>query len=205
MFLLSPNLSDSGRHFVSVYLVNSSHLIGSGWVSIVFWANQSTFVICTDVTQFWTRVSSFEPVLHKNALVFSQSESSNFCMYIITGYTCTVEPRFNEVAGDRPNVFVKWRVRYIENLDITNLRGNDQNVRYIEVIVNDWFVTQVISVNWCRNTIVPMSYNKPLTERLLSLFLKDLLTVDLFSVYLLSRVDIVTRYIEVAFTFGLPD
>ena len=25
----------------------------------------------------------------------------------------TVEPRFNEVAGDRPNLFVKWRVRYI--------------------------------------------------------------------------------------------
>ena len=48
-----------------------------------------------------------------------------------------VEPRFNEVAGDRPNLFVKWRVRYIEYLDITNLRGNDQNVRYIEVIVND--------------------------------------------------------------------
>ena len=50
----------------------------------------------------------------------------------------TVEPRFNEVAGDRPNLFIKSRVRgYIENLDITNLRGNDQNVRYIEVIVND--------------------------------------------------------------------
>ena len=49
----------------------------------------------------------------------------------------TVEPRFNEVAGDRPKLFIKWRVRYIENLDITNLRGNDQNVRYIEVIVND--------------------------------------------------------------------
>ena len=32
--------------------------------------------------------------------------------------TCTVEPRFNEVARDRPNLFVKWRVRYIENLDI---------------------------------------------------------------------------------------
>ena len=46
----------------------------------------------------------------------------------------TVEPRFNEVAGDRPNLFVKSRVRYIENLHITNLRGNDQNVRYIEVI-----------------------------------------------------------------------
>ena len=37
----------------------------------------------------------------------------------------TVEPQFN------------FRVRYIENFDITNLRGNDQNVRYIEVIVND--------------------------------------------------------------------
>ena len=48
-----------------------------------------------------------------------------------------MEPRFNEVAGDRPKLFVKWRVRYIENLDITNMRGNDQNVRYIEVIIND--------------------------------------------------------------------
>ena len=46
-----------------------------------------------------------------------------------------MEPRFNEVAGDRPNLFVKSRVRYIECLDITNLRGNDQNVRYIEVVV----------------------------------------------------------------------
>ena len=35
--------------------------------------------------------------------------------------------------------------------------------------------------------------------------LKDLLTVDLFSVYLLSHVDSVIRYIEVDFTFGLPD
>ena len=30
----------------------------------------------------------------------------------------TVEPRFNEVAGDRPNLFVKWRVRYIEVFSI---------------------------------------------------------------------------------------
>ena len=47
-----------------------------------------------------------------------------------------------------------------------------------------------------------MRYNKPLTERLLSLYQ---MTVDLFSIYLLSRVDIVIRYIEVDFTFGLPD
>jgi len=53
-----------------------------------------------------------------------------------------------------------------------------------------------------------MTYNKPLTKRLLSLChkdYKDLLTVDVFSVYLLSRVDTVIRYIEVDFTFGLPD
>ena len=48
-----------------------------------------------------------------------------------------MEPQFNEVAGDRPNLFIKWRVRYIENLDITNLIGNDQKVCYIKVIVND--------------------------------------------------------------------
>ena len=61
-------------------------------------------------------------------------------IYIFTRHSFipyTVELRFNEVAGDRPYLFVKWRVRYIENLDITNLRKNDQNVRYIEVIVND--------------------------------------------------------------------
>ena len=57
-----------------------------------------------------------------------------------------MEPRFKEVAEDRPNLFVKSRVRYIENLVITNFRGNDQTVPYFEVIVNDWFVTQVTSV-----------------------------------------------------------
>ena len=53
-----------------------------------------------------------------------------------------------------------------------------------------------------------MTYNKPLTERLLSLYhkdYKDLLTVDLFSIYLLSHVDTVIHYVEVDFTFGLPD
>ena len=59
-----------------------------------------------------------------------------FCCTISIGHNA-VEPRFNEVAGDRPTLFVKSRVRYSENLDITNLRGNDQKVRYIEVIVND--------------------------------------------------------------------
>ena len=48
-----------------------------------------------------------------------------------------VEPQFNEVARDWPNLFIKWRVRYIENLDIMNLWGNEQKVHYVEVIVDD--------------------------------------------------------------------
>ena len=58
---------------------------------------------------------------------------------ILENWLQSVEPRFNEVTEDGPNLFVKWRVRYIENFDVTNLRGNDQNVRYItcKVIVND--------------------------------------------------------------------
>jgi len=53
-----------------------------------------------------------------------------------------------------------------------------------------------------------MTYNKLFTERLLSLYhkdYKDLLTVDLFSVHLLSHVDTVILYIKVDFTLGLPD
>ena len=44
--------------------------------------------------------------------------------------------------------------------------------------------------------------NENLAKRKLS-FSPDLLTVDLYSVHLLSRVDIVIRYIEVDFTLGL--
>ena len=63
---------------------------------------------------------------------------------------------------------------------------------------------------FCGNAIVPRSttYNKLLTERLLSLYhkdLRDLSPVDLFSVYFLSHVDTVICYIEVDFTFGLLD
>ena len=48
----------------------------------------------------------------------------------------TVEPRFNEVAGDRPNLFVKWRVRYIEVLFHTFYCNFGRDiVRYIEDFV----------------------------------------------------------------------
>ena len=128
-----------------------------------------------------------------------------------------MEPRFNEVAGDRLNLFVKWRVRYVANLDITNLRGNDQNVRYIEVEVNDWFLTQ--SGDFCGNTTVPMSmtYNKLLTEKLLSLDLYHndftiricwLLICSAFvccCVLYIQRVEIVIPYMDVDFTFRLPE
>ena len=51
-----------------------------------------------------------------------------------------------------------------------------------------------------------MTYIKPFSGCcLFTIRIKDLLTVDLLSVYLLSRVDIVIRYIEVDFTFGLPE
>ena len=109
----------------------------------------------------------------------------------------TVEPWFNEVTRDRPNFFVKWRVLYIENLDIMNLRGIDQNVLYIKVIVNDWYVTQGTSVTQFNDAFywkVAVS-----TIRVIGL------TVCLFSSCLLSSVDIVIRYIEVDFMSGLPD
>jgi len=82
--------------------------------------------------------SCLENLLRWSSFTFIYNHRTNTNYFIYT-----VEPRFNEIAGDRPNLFVKSRVRYIENLDITNLRGNDQKVYYIEVIVNDWFVTQV--------------------------------------------------------------
>ena len=44
---------------------------------------------------------------------------------------CTVEPRFNEVLRDWGNLFDILRVRYIELLDLTSFRKNNQNVLYI--------------------------------------------------------------------------
>ena len=49
----------------------------------------------------------------------------------IDSLNTTVEPRFNEVDGNWLNLFLKSRARFIDNLNVTNLRGNDQNIRYI--------------------------------------------------------------------------
>ena len=47
------------------------------------------------------------------------------------------EPRFNELPRDWANWFVISRVRYIENLVITNLLENNQSVHIgVELIIN---------------------------------------------------------------------
>ena len=64
-----------------------------------------------------------------------------------------MEPRFYEVAGDWPILFDKSRVPYIENLDVTNLRGIEQTLRYIEVIVHDDnpHDTNAVAVKWIQD------------------------------------------------------
>ena len=44
-----------------------------------------------------------------------------------------MEPRFNEVPRDWGNLIVISRVRYVENLDLTNFEENNENIPYIEV------------------------------------------------------------------------
>ena len=50
----------------------------------------------------------------------------------------TVEPRFHEVAGDRPNLFVKWRVRYIEVLFHTFYCNFGQDIEIISFVISDF-------------------------------------------------------------------
>ena len=48
----------------------------------------------------------------------------------------TVEPRFNEVAGDRPNLFVKWRVCYIEVLFHTFYCNFGRDIEIISFVIS---------------------------------------------------------------------
>ena len=50
--------------------------------------------------------------------------------------TGAVEPRFNEVAGDRPNLFVKWRVRYIEVLFHTFYCNFGRDIEIISFVIS---------------------------------------------------------------------
>ena len=51
-------------------------------------------------------------------------------------FNFTVEPRFNEVAGDRPNLFVKWRVRYIEVLFHTFYCNFGRDIEIISFVIS---------------------------------------------------------------------
>ena len=51
-------------------------------------------------------------------------------------HSATVEPRFNEVAGDRPNLFVKWRVRYIEVLFHTFYCNFGRDIEIISFVIS---------------------------------------------------------------------
>ena len=48
----------------------------------------------------------------------------------------TVEPRFSEVAGDRPNLFVKWRVRYIEVLFHTFYCNFGRDIEILSFVIS---------------------------------------------------------------------
>ena len=48
----------------------------------------------------------------------------------------TVEPRFNEVAGDRPNLFAKWRFRYIEVLFHTFYCNFGRDIELISFVIS---------------------------------------------------------------------
>ena len=47
-----------------------------------------------------------------------------------------MEPRFNEGAGDRPNLFVKWRVRYIEVLFHTFYCNFGRDIEIISFVIS---------------------------------------------------------------------
>ena len=47
-----------------------------------------------------------------------------------------MEPRFNEVAGDRPNLSVKWRVRYIEVLFHTFCCNFGRDIEIISFVIS---------------------------------------------------------------------
>ena len=47
----------------------------------------------------------------KGGLTFESMDENTVVWSFKWNFSGTVEPRFNEVAGDRPNLFVKSRVR----------------------------------------------------------------------------------------------
>ena len=57
-------------------------------------------------------------------------------IYFLYSFSSTVESRFNEVAGDWPNLFVKWRVRYIEVLFHTFYCNFGRDIEIISFVIS---------------------------------------------------------------------
>ena len=75
----------------------------------------------------------------------------------------TVEPRFNEVAGDRPNLFVKWRVRYIEVLFHTFYCNFGRDIEIISFVISRTSLNRgslnrgsTVSHNSCQLWLIPI-------------------------------------------------
>ena len=54
---------------------------------------------------------------------------------MIRNFSGTVEPRFNKVAGDRPNLFIKWRVCYIEVLFHTFYCNFGRDIEIVSFVI----------------------------------------------------------------------
>ena len=77
-----------------------------------------------------------------------------------------MEPRFNEVAGDRPNLFVKWRVRYIEVLFHTFYCNFGRDIEIISFVISRTSLNRgslnrgstVISISMKGHTVVLLQH-----------------------------------------------
>ena len=84
--------------------------------------------MCTGVSTLIWRIAMF--------LYPSVAENKFKARTTAKKFPNTVEPRFNEVAGDRPNVFVKWRVRYIEVLFHTFYCNFGRDIEIISFVIS---------------------------------------------------------------------
>ena len=128
-----------------------------------------------------------------------------------------MESRYNEVAGDRLNLFAKSRVRYIEKPRYNEFEGKRQNCSLYRGIVNDWFVKArlqkwLLSCNFKMQCSLTRSDERKILVQVLASFwdarikVFPSLSVSLFnSLFIFCHGLTLIWNIEVDFTFGLPN
>ena len=101
IFLFSPNLPTAAAILFRCCFVLSTALI---WLALCeclcLLTNQNTLffsLFCTELPIFCTKLPYFCIVFPKNCITLSQSESRNFCMYIIINITTTIRRVFCRV------------------------------------------------------------------------------------------------------------